>query len=89
MMVAFALAQFRSYLQAIKTRHGDIEQHHIRLQAFDQGQCLVATASAGFKDTVPLKLTDHTAQSLAGLGFVINDQDIHIALDSCVSLAQG
>jgi hypothetical protein len=38
---------------------------------------------------ITLELADQPAQALAALGFVINDQDIHIALDSCVSLAQG
>ena len=35
------------------------------------------------------KPAEKPAEAFAALGFVINDQDIHIALDSCVSLAQG
>jgi len=85
----FPLAQAGGNLQAIEAWHTDIEQHHIRLEAVDQRQRLFARGGARFKDCITLELTDQTAQSLAGLGFVINDQDIHIALDSCVSLAQG
>ena len=85
----FALAQFGSHLQAVEAGHADIQQDHIRLEAINQGQGFLAIAGGGLQDPVTLELTDHAAQALAGKGFVIDDQDIHIALASCVSLAQG
>jgi hypothetical protein len=78
-----------SDLQAIEARHADIEQHHIRLEAVDQRQGLFAIGGAGLQNCITLELADHSAEALASQWFVINDQDIHIALDSCVSLAQG
>ncbi len=84
-----AFAQAGGDLQAIKARQADIEQDHIWFEAVDQRQRFFARGGARFKDCITLEFTDQTAQSLAGLGFVFNDQDIHIALDSCVSLAQG
>jgi hypothetical protein len=84
-----ALAQTSSDLQAIEAGHADVEQHHIRLEAVDQAECFFTIAGAGFHYSIALEVTDHPAQALAGEGFVINDQDIHIALDSCVSLAHG
>jgi len=69
--------------------HGESEKHHSRLEAGERRQRVVAGGGARVEYCVTLESTDQTVQSLAGLGFVINEQDIHIALDSCVSLAQG
>ncbi len=85
----FPLAQPRCDLEAIETRHADIEQHYVRFVGLDQRQGFFAIGRAGFQYSITLDFIDHAAQSLAGQGFVINDQDIHIALASCVSLAQG
>jgi hypothetical protein len=76
-------------LQAIEARHADIEQHTSGLRLSISANASSPVGGAGLQDCITLELADHSAQALAGLGFVINDQDIHIALDSCVSLAQG
>ena len=72
-----ALAQFGGHLQAIEAGHTDVQQHHIGLEALDQCQGLLAVGGAGLHHGVALQLAEQPAQAFAGLGFVINDQDIH------------
>src|SRR5207253_4303184 len=72
------LAQPGGHLQAVEARHADVQQHDIRLKTVNQGHSLFAIGGARLQDTVTLEFADHTAQSLSGQGFVINDQDIHI-----------
>ena len=84
-----ALAQLGRHLQAIEAGHADIQQDHVRPQAVDQRQRFFAVAGRGLEDTITLEFADHADQALAGKGFVIDDQHIHIARASCMSLEQG
>ncbi|MNP00196.1 hypothetical protein D3C76_919830 [compost metagenome] len=61
-----ALAEPGGHLQAIQTRHANVQQDDIRLQAVDQGECLLAIAGGRLQDTVPLEVADQTAEALAG-----------------------
>ena len=84
-----ALAQLGRHLQAIEAGHADIQQHHVGFQAVDQRQRLFTIAGTGLQYTTTFQLPDHAAKPFTGQGFVINDQDIHIARASCMSLAHG
>ena len=84
-----ALAQLGRHLQAIEAGHADVQQDHVRPQAVDQRQRFFAVAGRGLEDTITLEFADHADQALAGKGFVIDDQHIHIARASCMSLEQG
>ncbi|MNY31862.1 hypothetical protein D3C86_1660420 [compost metagenome] len=85
----FALAQPRRHLQSVQAGHANVQQHDVRPEAVDQAQRLFAVAGQRLEHAIAIQLPDHPGQALARQGFIVDDQDIHDVLASCVGLAQA
>ena len=72
-----------SDLEAVETRHEDVEDHRVGLVAFERGKrCEPVVREL---DLVPLEL-ESAAERLAHRPFVVHDQDLH---GSIVALMRG